>query len=488
MADVLSFAGGLLRAWPVALLVAELLALLTVPSVLIRRRGRPVAALAWLLALLTLPGLGLLAWWAVARANRERRPPRKASARAAIDAGLDDVRERTRATQEVAPAIVPIVRLPSEEAAGLYPVVRGNRVGVLRDAAEAYPAMERVIRDARRHIHVLMYQFFPDGVGRRFRDLLAERARAGVEVRVLADAVGSLRLTRSFMAPLTAAGGRFGVFMPNRILRRSLTLNFRNHRKIVVADGGVAYTGGLNIGESYARDWHDVGVLVAGPLAAQLQEVFAEDWYFATGENLADERYFNVESAAPETLWAAHEADGSVVASGPDTPQNITQDVLFIAIGVARRRIFVATPYLAPNPAMLAALRGATYRGLDVRLLVPRLSDVPLATLAGRSYYPELLAAGVRVFEHLPGVLHSKLWVIDDDLSIVGSANLDSRSFRLNFESSCCMRSRTLNEEFAGLFLAYLVASQEISADQLQRRPRLQLLKEAAANLLAPLL
>jgi cardiolipin synthase len=477
--------------WGIALLLAcELLALVTIPSLLIRRRGHPTAALAWLLALIALPLVGVVLWWGIGRTHLVRKRRRRVSAHLEITRGLGEV--RGEAPHPELAGLLPLHRVPVEEAVSVFPPVSGNGVEVLIDGAEVYEAIERAVGTARHHVHLLFYMWRADATGRRLLEAVVGAARNGVQVRVLCDAVGSWSLSRWFLAPLVKAGGRVAFFMPTRFLRRSLTVNFRNHRKLVVVDGRVGYTGGVNIGNEYTKNWRDLGVMLSGPVVAQLQEVFADDWFFATGENLAAADFFAASGArVPEgersqEVWT--EAVCAIVAGGPDTRFSTTHDSLFIAINRARRRILITTPYLVPGPAMLTALRTAVFRGVDVQLLVPRTSDVPFTYLAGRSYYPDLLSGGVRVFEYLKGTLHSKLWLFDDDLSVVGSANLDTRSFRMNFEISCWILARAVNERLAALFADDKSASEEVTIESVQGAGRVQQLEEAVVNLLSPLL
>jgi cardiolipin synthase len=487
---LLSASGWPVHGWDAFLLVGELLALLTIPSVLIRRRGHPIAALAWLLALIALPLVGVVLWWGIGRTHLVRKRRRRVSAHTEITRGLGEV--RGEAPPGELAELLPLHRIPVEEAVSVFPPVSGNEVEVLIDGEAVYAAIERAVQAARHHVHFLFYIWRGDATGRRLLEALVGAARKGVQVRVLCDAVGSWDLSRRFLAPLREAGGNVAFFMPARLLRRSLTINFRNHRKLVVVDGLHGYTGGVNIGDEYTANWRDLGVMLSGPVVAQLQEVFADDWYFATGENLADRDFFAGQGGRP----GAREREGgagtnaacAIVAGGPDSRFSSTHDSLFIAVNRAQQRILITTPYLVPGPAMLAALRTAAFRGVDVQLLVPRSSDVPFTYLAGRSYYPELLAGGVRVFEYMGGALHRKLWVFDDDLSVVGSANLDTRSFRMNFEVSCWILARAVNARLAAVFGEDRDASQEVTIESVQGVGRVQQLKEAVVNLLSPLL
>lgn len=461
------------------LALAELLAALTAPSVLIARRGRPVAALAWLLAMVTLPGLGVVLWWAIGRTHLRRRQRRKLEAHETLQSEIGSL----PCTAAPGEPLLPWRNLPEDAASAVLPAVGGNRVELLVDGTATYGELARLVGEAADHVHFLFYSFAPDRVGRRFLELLTERARAGVAVRLLCDAVGSASLKPRDTAALRAAGGHVAVFGRTRLLRRALTVNFRNHRKVVVVDGRSGAVGGLNIGEEYVGDWRDFALSVGGPVVAQLQQVFADDWFFATGESLAHGRYF-----PPQPCGPAGGAVCSVVAGGPDTRHNLTHDAFLLAVGEARRRVWITTPYLIPSQTVQAALRLAVVRGVDVRLFVPRRSDVTLASLAGRSYYPDLVASGVRVLEYVPATLHGKVWIVDEELVVVGSANLDTRSFRLNFEVSCLVRDAALNAALAGQLERLGRDCEEVTAAALAGAGRLAELRDATANLLSPLL
>lgn len=321
---------------------------------------------------------------------------------------------------------------------GVFPATRDNAVEVLLSGDEAYDAFERAVRDARHHIHFEFYIWRADETGRRFRDLLMEKARAGVEVRVLYDGIGGSEVHGEFMRPLVEAGGRAAPFLPVNIFERRLRVNFRNHRKIIVVDGQVGFTGGVNIGDEY-REWEDTAVRLEGPVVYQLQEVFAEDWYFATGENLATNLYFPPAFGPSACEAPPGSATARVIASGPDLKRQIMHQVFFMAISLARTRIWLVTPYFIPEQSIIAALTTAALRGVDVQLIVPGdgASDVSIARWAGQAFYEELLESGVKIHEYKGKVLHAKVLLVDDVWSFVGSANLDIRSFRLNFEINC---------------------------------------------------
>ncbi|MEX2185690.1 MAG: phospholipase D-like domain-containing protein [Pirellulales bacterium] len=511
--------------WDLLLIVSYAFVLISVPSVLVEREGNPYSALTWILALFAMPAVGLFFWWAFGRKHlvRKRRRRRKASAHvwrslAQVRDGIDDVPYASLA------GVLPL-KLPKDEASWVFPPTASNRVELLNDAAEFYPAIEAAIRDARDHVHLLFYIWNDDATGARFRDLLVERATSGVDVRVLCDAFGSPRVRGSFMDPLRAAGGKISVFLPPKYFTRSPALNFRNHRKIVVVDGRVGFVGGLNIGDEYSRDWRDVAISIRGPAVDQLQEVFVDDWFFASGEDITHARYFgkwrddptsanstdieksrvkpDAESTAdsvPDSALgsaktrrkriadSAADATCAVVASGPHTTNNSLHDALFISITRAQKRIYITTPYFIPDQAIVTALRTAVYRGVDVRVLLPAKTDAPLVRLAARSYYSHLLQAGVRLYEYQPTILHVKSLLFDEDISVVGSANMDLRSFKLNFEATCFIQSRTLAARMAEVFQRDLRVSREVTLEEMANRTRWTKVTEAAAHLFSPMM
>lgn len=453
--------------------VLVLVALLTVPSVLLRRRGRPAAALSWLLALFALPGFGVLAWWAFGRTHLERKKRRRARKHRAF--------AQARAVPGLQRGTIFDRQMPRRAQGECVFPSRGNRMRLLLDGPDAYAAMEEAIAGARSTIHIAMYIWQNDTTGRRIRDLLVERARAGVQVRVLVDGFGSRGFMRRLGKPLLEAGARVAVFLPSRFTPfDSPRTNFVNHRKILVVDGAVAFTGGMNVGDEYAQRWRDAMVRLEGPAVLDLQHVFLDDWYFATDELVEDD-------PEPELLAHAGGIDLAIIASGPDSEAWI-HDAYFLSLTQAKERIWIATPYFIPGPAILAALRTAAGRGVDVRIVVPAESDVVLVTWASRSFYRMLLHAGVRIFEYGGTMLHGKALVTDHLIGSVGTANIDSRSFRLSFEVGCFFASREPNERLAAWIESLCDAATEVTLEAIARKPLTQKLAESVAHLGSPLL
>src|SRR5690606_6415338 len=362
-------------------------------------------------------------------------------------------------------------------------------VRLLVDGGATYDALLEAIASAREHVHLEYYIYAADRTGTALRDALAERARAGVAVRLLLDAVGSAGIPRDFFAPLADAGGEVAWFHPmqfGRIWQRTW-INLRSHRKIVVVDGRVGFTGGSNITDEQherprADAYRDLHVRVEGDAVRGLQVLFVEDWAYATGQ-----RNFiaSVVRAMPPRRPGPISAQ--VLGSGPDSPWEAIHRLHVGAIHAASRRVWLATPYFVPGEAAMMALTSAALGGLDVRVLVPRNSDSRLVTWAARSYFDELLAAGVRVYEYGPRMLHTKALLVDDDLAIVGSANFDSRSFSLNFEVSMVFRDAGVTADLERLFNGDFASAPRVRPDRPVPLWSVRL-PEALARLLSPVL
>ncbi len=457
-----------------------------------RRRG-VAGTLAWIFAILAFPFAGALAYLLLANPSVRRTTRRKrltahevrAAIRTRLGEGTPD-----HVAAELPPLAHGIVHLAARLTS--LPPSAGNEVELLVENRRAFQAIEAALLAARESIWAEYYIIQPDETGKRFLDVLADRARAGVEVRLLHDAVGSARMDAARVANLRAAGGRVAGFLPLNPLRRRWAIHLRNHRKVIVCDGTVGFTGGMNIGDEYSGSrhrrllrrgvgpWRDAHLAIRGPAVRDLAQTFAEDWTFATDERLLPPR-------RPPPVEGASSVV-AVIPSGPDQEVNANALVYFAGVAGARARCWLTSPYFVPDEPMLRALESAALRGVDVRVLVPARSDVPLTRAAAWSYFPELVRAGVRVFEYRPAMLHAKTIVVDDVFGIVGSANVDVRSFSLNFEVGAAIVDRDFAAELEARFLADLADSTEITAARLSERGFLDLLREGAVRLLSPLL
>ncbi|MBM4362155.1 MAG: cardiolipin synthase [Deltaproteobacteria bacterium] len=459
--------------WSLLMLASQLLALATAPSVLLQRQGRPRAALSWLLALFALPALGVFFWWAFGRTSftRRRRLRRAGSSRRFVERHGPPHSEPGTPFDGLLP--------PRALGESMFPS-HGNRIELLLDGERAFVELEALIRSARTRVHVMFYIYRDDATGQRIARALSERARAGVNVRVLVDAWASREFLRSPAAELRAAGVAVAGFLPARHLPLTAPrLNFSNHRKLVVVDGEHAITGGMNVGDEYARDWRDLMVHLEGPSVLALDHVFLDDWAFATGEDVDHPEHSEGPARGP--------AAAAIVASGPDR-ESFLHDAYFVLFTRATRRIWIVTPYFIPGDAIATALRTAAGRGVDVRVLVPQRSDVRIVKHASRSYYSSLLAGGVRIYEYQGPMLHAKAFLVDDAISSVGSANVDTRSFLLSFEIGCLVHDADTAAELSRWYSGLLADSHEVTLEESTHRPASERLLQSAAHLLSPLL
>ena len=401
--------------------VLWMLYLLVLAGWIVLQKREPIATLSWLLSLALLPVLGFLIYHFLGPQRIRRQRLRRVRARARLERRED---EEDRACS-------PLMRLGA--ASSGYGPSSSQSVQLLSDGGTTYDALLAAIAVAQRHVHLEYYIFEPDRTGTMLRDALCERLRSGVQVRLLLDAIGSSRISRAFLQPLRDAGAEILFFHRTRIRLRRLwhpKINLRNHRKIVVVDGRVGFTGGINItdeeNERLREDaYRDLHVRIEGEAVRWLQLAFFEDWSYA-GNRIPQ---------GPD-MWpdlAPGPINSLVLPAGPDSPWESIHRTKIAAIGQARRRVWLATPYFVPGEAARMALTSAALRGVEVRLLVPMQSDSRLVSAAARSYFDELQAVGVKVFEY-PRMLHSKALLVDDDISVLGSSNFDNRSFRLNFE------------------------------------------------------
>src|SRR5262249_42767764 len=326
-----------------------------------------------------------------------------------------------------------------------------------------------------------------DATGQRVVDLLTQKARQGVEVRLLYDAVGGFRLRRRLLRPLREAGAKIDTFLPVTLAPFRFRVNLRNHRKIIVIDGKVGFTGGMNIGDEYLSKseyfgyWRDTFLKVEGPAVAAMQRIFAEDWDFASGEALNGDVYF------PDPVPVGEQVV-QLVESGPDQEVNSLRQIYFAAILAARERVWIASPYFVPDLGLLDALRLACYRGVDVRLLTLLKPDHYLPFYASRYYFEDMLKVGAKVYQYAKGMMHSKMLLIDGQWGMVGSANLDNRSLHLNFEAACLLHSPELVAELETAYRHDLRDAIRLDEQTFAARRFLSRLLENACRLLSPTL
>lgn len=363
-----------------------------------------------------------------------------------------------------------------------------NELTVFHEGESKFDALIRDIENAKVFIHLQYYIVRYDGLSRRLVAALAKKAAEGVEVKFFIDGMGCAGTPKRLFKPLTDAGGRLAVFLPPYFVR----LNFRNHRKLAVIDGKIGYIGGLNIGDEYLGKakrfgyWRDCHIRVDGECAHQMELRFMMDWNFAVKDNAGkiplDSRYF------PATPPKRAPVGMQVVSSGPDTRWPSIQYGYSKMIGEANKSVYIQTPYFVPDDSVLEAIRVAALSGIDVRIIIPAKPDHMFVYWAGLSYLGELLNAGVKCYKYEKGFLHSKLIVVDSLISSVGTANMDVRSFKLNFEVNAFIYDQGAAAEVEAHFLLDLEDCTEIDAEWYNRRSAWTKIKESISRLLSPVL
>lgn len=368
-----------------------------------------------------------------------------------------------------------------EESIAGSPLTTGNRVVLLQDGPQTYQAMLEAIAAAKDHINMESYIFDDDVIGRRFADALIERQLAGVQVNLIHDSVGTLATPGAFFARMADSGIRIVAFNPVNPLhvRFGWQFNWRDHRKLLVVDGQVAFLGGINISSVHSgsalrrsaharRDgvlpWRDTDLRLEGPVVAELQRLFIDSWTQQHGPSLGQRNYFPALQRRGNEVVRA-------IGSSPEHPHSQIYVTLISALRSAQREIWLTSAYFVPDPQLLAALKESAARGVDVRLILPARTDSWLVFHAGRAYYDELLQAGVHIHERQHALLHVKAAVIDGVWSTVGSTNLDWRSFLHNQEINAVVLGSDFGEQMRAAFLADLARSQQITLHGWRERP-----------------
>ncbi|MFE8700388.1 cardiolipin synthase [Cytobacillus sp. FJAT-54145] len=370
------------------------------------------------------------------------------------------------------------------------PISFGTETKVLTNGEETFHHILEALRGATHHIHLEYYIVRNDEIGQEIKEVLIQKAKEGVEVRFLYDAVGSWNLSRRYIVEMRNAGIGIVPFGPVRVPMLNNKINFRNHRKIIVIDGAVGFVGGLNIGDEYLGKnkaigfWRDTHLLVQGEAVRTLQLIFLQDWYYMTNQSFLNPKYLS------PPLKENDSSGGGVqlIAGGPDNEWSVIKNIFFSMITSANKSVWIASPYFIPDEDIFSAIKIAALSGIDVRILVPNKPDKRIVFYASRSYFPELLEAGVKIYEYEKGFMHSKYIVVDDELASIGTSNMDMRSFHLNFEVNAFLYKTSSIEDLSREFLKDLKDSKLIDLSEFKKRNIGLRLLESTSRLLSPLL
>lgn len=462
-----------------------LIRVLMTPVVL--RHRRPSVALAWLTVIYVLPWAGLLLYGLVGSPRLGRRRARRTALAHRVVTQLGKLAHT--APHIVHPEINPRLRgvVAVGERVGDAPILGGNTVEYIADTAELIDRLIADIDAAKSSVNILVYIYQPDTTGRRVAEALIRAAKRGVKTRVLADDVGSVWMVRGMAHEMRAAGVEVLRLLPASWARIALArLDLRNHRKLYIIDGRIAYAGSHNIidadyGLKKIGPWEDASVRLTGPVVLQCQQVILEDWYSETGVALDEPELFPPPVPTGTTSV-------QIVPSGPDRPNEQMRDLVIAAIQEAERRIVITSPYLTLDESVYVALRVAVLRNVRVDLVIPARGNNPIVAAVGWSFARDLARVGVRVHLHQGGLLHAKTMTVDDSFGMIGSSNFDVRSFELNFELNVLIYDRVSASELLSLQSSYILNSTLLDEEWFHRRGKIKCFWDDLCRLISPLL
>lgn len=448
----------------------------------------PRAALGWIVLCLAFPGIGAAIYWLLG-VNRIRTLARywQASGRGMHGPEPDhclwvaDMAVELPFRSENYAALLSLA-----DAVTRRPLLQGNAIKPLHNGEEAYPAMLEAIGQARSSIYLSTYIFDSDSTGRQFIESLSAAAARGVDVRVLVDALGERYSFPPARRLLRGSDVRVARFLPPSLSERNIHLNLRNHRKVFVVDEAMGFTGGMNIGDRHLalsdnpRRVLDIHFRVEGPVVRQMREAFLEDWQFTTGEAIPEMGY--LEGTAESKAFCRG------ISAGPNEDFEKLTWIVIGALDCARRHVRIMTPYFIPDRPLISAINAASLRGVTVEILLPGKNNLPYVAWATQAYLWELLRYGTRIYFQPPPFIHSKFLLVDDHYALIGSANLDPRSLRLNFEFNLEVYDRGLNATLARHFDDLRRQSRQTSLEEVDGRPLPLKLRDSFAKLFSPYL
>ena len=466
------------------LMVLYALTVLTVIIVVLSENRNPVKSMAWVLVLVLLPVLGLVIYLIFGRSLKGMSLTSRSHLRELRRmSDFPDAVEHEGAFSDDSRQIISLVN----KLVGPHLFV-GNGIDVFTAGTDKFEALKRDIREAREYIHVQYFILENDKTGSELIQLLMDKAREGVQVRVLYDYVGSFYMSSRVLKQMRAAGIDVHPFLKLTLTQFAFRVNWRNHRKIVVIDGRVGYLGGMNIADRYVigdkkwTPWRDTHLRMTGPAVAAMQYSFAIDWDFTTRNLLTSPVVFN-EGALDSPDYVVQ-----MMNSGPTGRWNNISFVFFKAITLAKRCVYIQTPYFLPSDALLKALQSVALEGVDVRLMIPRQSDSAMLRLATGSYIKECLLSGIKIFLYEPTILHAKVLIVDDEFVTTGSTNFDFRSFEHNFEFNTLVYGKEFNQKMKATFEADMGQCTRLTLAQWKKRPLVTKALESIVRLISPIL
>ena len=465
------------------LLIAYAYTIIVCVSVVLLDNRSPTQSLLWVVALIMLPFIGLVFYVFFGRNHRKKKivqsNQHKILPKPEYALGMKDL-----ITSDLEKHLQKTARLLFKNS-GSHPYI-DTKVEMLVGGNETFERIFADIENAKQHIHIEFYIIEDDTVGNELRRLLIRKAQEKVRIRVIYDYLGGFRLSDAYIKSLRNAGVFIQPFLPFNLRFGYGKINYRNHRKLVVIDGKIGYTGGINIANRYIYGnrlgkWRDTSVRLEGSAVHGLQNLFLTDWQFVDNKAVINEKYF------PEPKTFSQNVV-QIVPSGPDTDWETILQGIITVFSNARKNIYIHTPYFLPPESLMTAIEMAALSGVDVRLMVPYKTDTILATAASSSYYERVMVAGARIFFYKENFLHSKAITVDNEIGIVGTANMDIRSFEQNFEVNAFIYDEAVAKNLRNAFEEDAKFCEEIELETWKKRRPIQRFKESLARLFSPVL
>lgn len=464
------------------IVIAYAVFIMSTAVVIVLENRQPAKTIAWLIVIWLLPIIGLIFFYFFGQNVRREHHFRRRAYDCITQRMLEVCYEPS--VREFPKRFAPLIE--GLERNHLSVITGNNATELLPSGRQFLQALLRAIYAAKNHIHIETYIIEDDAIGQLVADALADKAREGVEVRLLYDDVGCWRVPETFFHRLEKAGVRCAAFEPVRFPSLTRKVNYRNHRKVCIIDGHTGFIGGMNLALRYAplryADWLDMQLQLKGESVCALQRIFLSDWFFVTEELKTEQSYF------PSSTETFGRQLTQIVFSTPFAQYSEIAYSLSWLIQNARNYIYIQSPYFVPTESFLQALQTAALVGVDVRIMLPARPDALFLRWVNESFFQDVLISGVRIFLYKGGFLHAKVLVADDEFSSVGSANMDFRSFENNFEANAYVYNQQTATDLRQLFLTVQEDCEEVSYDHWMQRPLWKRLLESHARILSPLM
>lgn len=457
-------------------------------SLIFIERRDPTTTWAWLLIMIVLPGIGFIIYLMFGQnLSRQKMFKEKTIDDAKKRKILNDMYESNISSHDGGEKFFDLRKMNFNNLGAKYRI--NNDIDVYVNGEDKFKQLLQDIRNAKNYIHVEYYIFKKDILGKTIIDELTKKAEEGLEVRLLVDAMGSRKLTKKVLKKYIAAGGKFSLFFPGILPHLNTRINYRNHRKIVVIDGKYGYVGGFNVGKEYINKdkdvgfWRDTHIRIKGESVDDLNARFLMDWCYASGEKIENYKYYMIKDKGKEG-----DIGIQIVTSGPDHKEQYIRNAYIKLINNAKKNVYLETPYFVPDAPVLEALKISALSGIDVRIIIPGKPDHFFMKWAASSYIGELLEAGVKVYTYNNGFIHAKTIVADSLVMSIGTANMDIRSFKLNFEVNAFIYDDRIAKNGEDQFRKDMSNSDEITKEIYNSRSLTLKIKESVIRLLSPIL